>query len=44
VKKRIPGIDKGRIWMSKDFDVLTDCELAAWYRSIEPDLAANDHQ
>jgi len=30
-KKRVPGIDKGRIWMAEDFDVLTERELANWY-------------
>jgi len=32
-KKRNPGIDKGRIWMAEDFDVLTKRELAVWYAS-----------
>jgi prevent-host-death family protein len=32
-KKRTPGIDKGKIWMSKDFDVMTDQELKLWYES-----------
>ena len=32
-KKRVPGIDKGKIWMSKDFDVMTDRELNLWYRA-----------
>jgi len=32
-KKRVPGIDKGKIWMAKDFDILTKRELAAWYAS-----------
>lgn len=31
-KKRVPGIDKGKIWMSKDFNVMTDRELKLWYR------------
>lgn len=30
-KKRVPGIDKGKIWMADDFDVLTEKELAEWY-------------
>jgi prevent-host-death family protein len=34
-KKRIPGIDKGRIWTSKDFDVLSDRELRDWYHGDE---------
>lgn len=32
VTKRVPGIDKGKIWMSKDFDLMTDRELKDWYR------------
>jgi prevent-host-death family protein len=31
-KKRIPGIDKGKIWMSDDFDVMSERELDEWYR------------
>ncbi len=31
-KKRIPGIDKGKIWMSDDFDVMSERELEEWYR------------
>jgi hypothetical protein len=31
-KKRVPGIDKGKIWMADDFDVLSESELAEWYR------------
>jgi len=27
-KKRVPGIDKGKIWMAEDFDVLSESELA----------------
>jgi prevent-host-death family protein len=30
--KRIPGIDKGKIWMSPDFDMLSERELEDWYR------------
>jgi hypothetical protein len=30
-KKRVPGIDKGKIWMAEDFDVLSERELAEWY-------------
>jgi antitoxin (DNA-binding transcriptional repressor) of toxin-antitoxin stability system len=26
-KKRVPGIDKGRIWMADDFDVMSEREL-----------------
>ena len=29
-KKRVPGIDKGKIWMADDFDVLSESELADW--------------
>ena len=32
-KKRVPGIDKGKIWMSKDFDVMTARELEDWYQT-----------
>jgi prevent-host-death family protein len=32
MKKRIPGIDKGKIWMSDDFDVMSERELEEWYR------------
>jgi prevent-host-death family protein len=31
-KKRVPGIDKGKIWMSDDFDVMSERELEEWYR------------
>jgi prevent-host-death family protein len=31
-KKRVPGIDRGRIWMSEDFDVMSERELDEWYR------------
>lgn len=31
VKKRVPGIDKGKIWMSADFDVMSERELSDWY-------------
>ena len=27
VKKRVPGIDKGKIWMADDFDVVSESEL-----------------
>jgi len=30
MKKRIPGIDKGKIWMAKDFDVMSKRELDDW--------------
>lgn len=31
-KKRVPGIDKGKIWMAKDFDITSEQELGDWYR------------
>jgi len=31
-KKRVPGIDKGKIWMPEDFDVMSERELEEWYR------------
>ena len=37
-KKCVPGIDKGKIWMAADFDVLSERELAEWYGVIEPRL------
>ena len=32
-KKRVPGIDKGKIWMAKDFNVMSKRELDDWYKS-----------
>jgi len=32
-KRRVPGIDKGKIWMAKDFDTMSKRELDDWYRS-----------
>jgi len=32
-KKRVPGIDKGKIWMAKYFDVMTARELEDWYQT-----------
>jgi prevent-host-death family protein len=32
-KKRVPGIDKGKIWMSKDFDVISERDLKDWHGS-----------
>jgi len=32
-KKRVAGIDRGKIRMSKDFDVMTARELEDWYRT-----------
>ena len=31
-KKRVPGIDKGKIWMAKDFNSISKRELDDWYR------------
>lgn len=31
-KKRVPGIDKGKIWMADDFDAMSERELDDWYR------------
>ena len=31
-KKRVPGIDKGKIWIAEDFDVMSEGELDEWYR------------
>ena len=32
-KKRVPGIDKGKIWMAKDFNAMSKRELDDWYKS-----------
>jgi hypothetical protein len=29
--KFVSGLDKGRLWMAEDFDMLTERELADWY-------------
>ena len=31
-KKRISGIDKGKIWMAKDFNSMSRRELDDWHR------------
>jgi prevent-host-death family protein len=31
-KKRVPGIDKGKIWMAKDFNSMSKRDLDDWYR------------
>lgn len=31
-KKRVPGIDKGKIWMAKDFNAMSKRELDDWYK------------
>lgn len=30
-KKRVPGIDKGRIWIADDFNEMSERELNDWY-------------
>ena len=30
--KRVPGIDKGKIWIADDFNVMSERELNDWYR------------
>ena len=30
--KRVPGIDKGKVWMAKDFNSMSKRELDDWYR------------
>jgi prevent-host-death family protein len=30
--RRVPGIDKGKIWMAKDFNSMSKRELDEWYR------------
>ena len=32
-KKRVPGIDKGKIWMSEDFEAMSQRELNDWSRA-----------
>ena len=34
--KRVPGIDKGKLWIAADFDKMSERELAFWYRSKMP--------
>jgi prevent-host-death family protein len=34
--KRVPGIDKGKLWIADDFDAMSERELAAWYGSKLP--------
>jgi prevent-host-death family protein len=34
--KRVPGIDKGRIWTAGDFDVMSERDLVTWYGSKLP--------
>ena len=31
--KRVPGIDKGKIWIADDFDSMSESEVAEWYGS-----------
>jgi hypothetical protein len=30
-KTRVPGVDKGKIWIAKDFNVMSNRELDDWY-------------
>lgn len=30
-KKRVPGIDKGKVWMAEDFGEMSQQELEDWY-------------
>ncbi|HEV2199815.1 MAG TPA: type II toxin-antitoxin system Phd/YefM family antitoxin [Bryobacteraceae bacterium] len=30
-KRRVPGIDKGKIWIADDFDTMSARELDDWY-------------
>jgi prevent-host-death family protein len=32
-KRRVPGIDKGKLWIAKDFNSMSKRELDDWYRS-----------
>jgi prevent-host-death family protein len=34
--KRVPGIDKGKLWTADDFDKMSERELAQWYGSKLP--------
>ena len=29
--KRVPGVDKGKLWISDDFDSMSERDLSAWY-------------
>jgi prevent-host-death family protein len=31
--KRVPGIDKGKLWIADDFDKMSERELSTWYGS-----------
>lgn len=31
--KRVPGIDKGKLWIADDFDSMSERELSVWYGS-----------
>ena len=31
--KRVPGIDKDKLWIADDFDQMSAAELAQWYGS-----------
>ena len=34
--KRVPGIDKGKLWAADDFDKMPERELARWHSSKLP--------
>jgi prevent-host-death family protein len=34
--RRIPGIDKGKLWIAAKFDEMSERDLALWYRSKMP--------
>jgi prevent-host-death family protein len=38
-KKRVPGIDKGKIWIADDFDKMSERELDDWY-AADPKLGS----
>jgi prevent-host-death family protein len=33
LRKRVPGMDKGKMWMAEDFDVMSEKDLDDWYRA-----------
>ncbi|MBV9401552.1 MAG: type II toxin-antitoxin system Phd/YefM family antitoxin [Bryobacterales bacterium] len=34
--KRVPGIDKDKLWIADDFDSMSERDLAAWHGSRQP--------
>jgi prevent-host-death family protein len=34
ITQRVPGIDKGKIWIAKDFNVMPEKELDDWYPAL----------